>query len=119
MDKRRQTRVPKTVQMVQGQDDDLIAWFASLPPREVNKQIKAVLREGLGFTTRNTAPIEPDAPRIETLQQELYDFMRYVYARFDAQPDTVSTIEQVYQEEPLIGESELKEREAKLMNMGW
>lgn len=40
-------RIPATMQMVKGQDDDLIDWYLALPDRTRNQALKSVLRMAL------------------------------------------------------------------------
>lgn len=44
-------RVDLTLSLTPGEDDDLIAWFASLPPRKRATAVITRLRTGQGETT--------------------------------------------------------------------
>jgi hypothetical protein len=55
-EKRKKVRVAATVQMVAGEDDDLIVWYRQLPKGAGNREIKEVLRRGLGLPV-----LEPEA----------------------------------------------------------
>jgi hypothetical protein len=41
-------RITKTIQLVEGMDDDLIAWFNALPEGKGQQAIKAAIRAGIG-----------------------------------------------------------------------
>ena len=44
-------RIKITLTLYEGQDDDLIDWFDSIPKRQVANEIKTALRQG-GMTTK-------------------------------------------------------------------
>lgn len=48
-------RVRVTLSLRVGEDDDLIDWFAQLPPRQRPRYLKGALRQG-GATIEDTAP---------------------------------------------------------------
>jgi hypothetical protein len=72
-EKRRKVRVGLTAQLYQGQDDDLIAWYRSLPEKQGNQAIKAVLRQGLQLPQSSPQQTDIDFlySEIETLRQQL------------------------------------------------
>lgn len=65
MDKRLKVRHPIGAQLVEGQDDDLIAWYKSLAPGNRQTVIKNLLRAALGMEI----PAPPPAFDAEALMQ--------------------------------------------------
>lgn len=55
MGKRLKQRIPATIQMVLGEDDDLIDWYLSQPPKQRHQTLKDTLRAGLGLHVHQPA----------------------------------------------------------------
>ena len=129
-------RVPATIQMVRGMDDDLIDWYTSLPEKERHKILKNKLRASLGLPTHPTEPQNAvnagfEFEQIEGfLQQFDQDWNQRIQQLVDSLPDYV----QRYVEQALNGHSrqsedisgapslssiELGEREARLKKAKW
>lgn len=64
-------RITKSLQLVEGQDDDLIAWFNSLQPGQGQQMIKDALRRGINGKGGSRPTPAPNAPPDETLNQIL------------------------------------------------
>jgi hypothetical protein len=64
-------RITKSLQLVVGQDDDLIAWFNSLPDGQGQQKIKETLRKGINGKGGSSPSPAPNAPPDETLNQIL------------------------------------------------
>lgn len=65
-------RITKTLQLVEGQDDDLIAWFARLPDGTGQRAFKDALRKGIAGNGGNHTPV-PVAPPDDTLSAMLLE----------------------------------------------
>lgn len=63
------SRLSATLQLVGGQDDDLIRWVANIPLGGRNAAIKTVLRCGLELP-------QPAAPKTESIQNATVDMSR-------------------------------------------
>ena len=72
MGKHRQQRTALTIQLLPGQDDDLIHWLLSLPAGSRNAAGKAVLRAGLELP----APAAPAAPAPAVIGSSELDNLR-------------------------------------------
>jgi len=64
-------RITKSLQLVEGQDDDLIAWFNSLQSGQGQQMIKDALRRGINGKGGSRPMPAPNAPPDETLNQIL------------------------------------------------
>lgn len=84
-EKRRKVRVGVTAQLYEGQDDDLIAWYRSLPEKHGNQAIKAVLRQGLQLP--QPSPHQDDITylygEIEAVRQQLRQLPSQVHVGGD------------------------------------
>lgn len=129
-------RTPATAQLVNGQDDDLIAWYESFPRGQRNQQLKAAIRAGLGMAQpiasnghAPAAPVDMDAIR-QQLYSEWSDWTRqlieslpgYVQsaverAMADHQPKT--SAENIVQEGERLSQDEVTNRAARLKKATW
>jgi hypothetical protein len=64
-------RITKSLQLVEGQDDDLIAWFNNLPEGQGQQKIKEALRKGINGKHGGSPQPSPNVPPDETLNQIL------------------------------------------------
>lgn len=65
-------RITKSLQLIVGQDDDLIAWFNGLPDGQGQQKIKETLRKGINGKGGSSPTPAPNAPPDETLNQILH-----------------------------------------------
>src|SRR5512138_436750 len=85
---RKKQRILAPMQLVVGQDDDLINWYLSFPSGHRQQQLKNAIRRGLGMPVLSqTAPLSPtiihtngDTGRIKALESELEQLKKqYAY----------------------------------------
>jgi len=69
-ERRAKRRMGITAQLVFGEDDDLIAWYKSLPDGAGNQAIKTLLRHSLNLS-QPMQPLTPEQAEIESLYGEI------------------------------------------------
>jgi len=133
-------RLPFTIQLTPGKDDDLIAQIKALPEGERNTAIKNVLRSGFALSGNNpilhNAPIEPSdlrelSERVATIQEMfnqlpeyLAEVMRETISQLPAATLLQSANEQdpeplEVEDAPRLSTEELAKREAKMKRQSW
>jgi hypothetical protein len=126
-------RIPATIQMVQGEDDDLIAWYTALPKGERHQILKDAVRAGLGIVVRSDNHREEriDADQLEALWQELrHEWATWTQELVESLPNYVqASVEQTINVEatqshkvegsPALSSKEVDQRKVKLKKARW
>lgn len=114
MGKRKQSRISMTAQLVEGQDDDLIAWLGKLPAGTRQQTIKNALRYALDYPI--PAPsgngMSPEVlERISELERQI--------ANIGMLPNSVITAQDPIEAAPQMSRDEQGQRASKLKKSTW
>ncbi len=128
-------RIPATIQMVQGEDDDLIAWYTALPKGERHQALKDVVRAGLGLVIKPDVHRESktlfEADQLEALRQDLYrEWTTWTQQLVESLPNFVhASVEQTLNMEadqsqkvegsPALSSMDMDHRRVKLKKAQW